>query len=270
MVSEAPPSKPRQRGGPAAEADSASAQAGGLCPSAVCPGAKRMDFYEKWLEYDYNPWVLFDASGKVLTLNQEAQFLFAEVTPQEIFELAVSYANQSYGFKTTMMDLEYGKYEFFGIMVGYEDNDAIAIRLYQKPPERIAEPHLKELTAHNIYTLIDLAVSTNSINRAHGFTTTLDPTLPEVRIDPEGFVGLLTRMFGCFEDTAPIGISLSLKTGETLKFEGKRYPIFQLTARGALREDCNLRQLKELANNLNGYLSKKSGQLTLEAPLIMA
>ncbi|WP_456450585.1 hypothetical protein [Hydrogenimonas sp.] len=228
-----------------------------------------MDFYEKWLEYDYNPWILFDASGKVVTLNQEAQFLFAEVTPQEIFELAVSYANQSYGFKTTMMDLEYGKYGFFGIMVGYEDNDAIAIRLYQKPPERIAEPHIKELAAHNIYTLIDLAVSTNSINRQHGFTTLLDPSLPEIKIDPEHFVSLLTQMFGCFEDTAPIAISLSLKTGETLKFEGRRYPIFQLSAKGDLKEECPLKQLKQIANRLNGYVNKKSGQLTLEAPLIM-
>ncbi|WP_457597324.1 hypothetical protein [Hydrogenimonas sp.] len=229
-----------------------------------------MDFYEKWLEYDYNPWILFDAHGKVLTLNQEAQFLFAEVTPQEIFELAVSYANQSYGFKTTMMDLEYGKYEFFGIMVGYEDNDAIAIRLYQKPPERIAEPHIKELTAHNIYTLIDLAVSTASISRQHGFTTTLDPTLPEIKIDPERFVSLLTHLFDCFEDSEPIEISLSLKTGETLKFEGKRYPIFQLAAKGALAGACPMAQLKQMANALNGYVTHKGNALILEAPLIMA
>ncbi len=228
-----------------------------------------MDFYEKWLEYDYNPWILFDTHGKVITLNQEAQFLFAEVTPQEIFELAVSYANQSYGFKTTMMDLEYGKYEFFGIMVGYEDNDAIAIRLYQKPPERIAEPHIQQLSAHNIYTLIDLAVSTASISRQHGFTTTLDPTLPDIRIDPEAFVALLGQMFDCFSDDAPIAISLSLKTGETLKFEGRRYPIFQLTARGSLLEECPLKNLKELANRLNGYVSRKHDQLTMEAPLIM-
>ena len=228
-----------------------------------------MDFYEKWLEYDYNPWILFDESGKVLTLNQEAQFLLAEVTPQEIFDLAVTYANQSYGFKTTMMDLEYGKYEFFGIMVGYEDNDAIAIRLYQKPPDRVAEPHLQELTAHNIYTLIDLAVSTSSINRKHGFTTLLDPTLPDLKIHPESFVSLLTRIFDCFEDSGEIRIALSLKTGETLKFEGRRYPIFQLSVRGDLKEDCNVSALKQLGNQLNGFVMKKGEQLVFEAPLIM-
>jgi len=228
-----------------------------------------MDFYEKWLEYDYNPWILFDSQGRVKTLNQEAQFLLADVTPQEIFELAVTYANQSYGFKTTMMDLEFGKYEFFGIMVGYEDNESIAIRLYQKPPERIHEPHLQHLSSHNIYTLIDLAVSTSSINRHNGFTTVLDPALPDIKIDPEVFVKLLTEMFSCFEDTSAIEIKLSLKTGETLKFEGRRYPIFQLSAKGDLSNTCNIQTLKRLANQLNGYLIQKANQLTLEAPLIM-
>jgi len=227
-----------------------------------------MDFYEKWLEYDYNPWILFDENGKVRTLNQEAQFLLAEVTPQEIFDLAVSYANQSYGFKTTMMELEYGKYEFFGMMVGYVDNDAIAIRLYQKPPDRIREPSLKSLDAHNLYTLIDLAVSTSSIGRKHGFTTHLDPTLPDVRIDPETFVRLLTMIFDCFEDSEPIALRLVLKTGETWKFQNRRYPIFQLRIEGKLQGDCPMLRLKPQAQILNGYLIHKESAILFEAPLL--
>ena len=227
-----------------------------------------MDFYEKWTEYDYNPWIMFDAQGKVVTLNQEAQYLLAEVTPAEIFQLALTYAHRSYGFKTTMMELEFGKYEFFGIMVGYEDNNAIAIRLYQKPQERIHEPTIDALATHNIYTLIDLAVSTSSINRKHGFTTFLDPALPDVKIDPEAFVKLLTGMFGSFLDSEPIDISLVLKTGETLKFEGRRYPIFQLTARGVLKPTFAREELKSLANRINGYIGVKSDQITLQAPMI--
>ncbi len=228
-----------------------------------------MDFYEKWFEYDYNPWILFDADGKIVTLNQEAQFLLAEVTPQEIFELAVSYAHQSYGFKTTMIDLEFGIYEFFGMMVGYEDNDAIAIRLYRKPPERIAEPNLTALSTHNIYTLIDLAVSTSSISRNYGFTTRLDPALPDIKIDPETFVSLMTHMFDCFEDTKEIEIVLALKTGETVKFEGKRYPIFKITTKGNLAGQCQLQTLKKLAGRLSGTFVQKGDQLIFEAPLII-
>jgi nitrogen-specific signal transduction histidine kinase len=228
-----------------------------------------MDFYEKWLEYDYNPWILFDSNGRVKTLNQEAQFLLAEVTANEIFELAVTYANQSYGFKTTMIDLEFGKYEFFGIMVGYEDNENIAIRLYQRPPERISEPHLKKLSPHNIYTLINLAISTSSITRKYGFTTNFDPAFPEVKIDPETFIKLLNEIINCIEDSDNVEVQLSLKTGETIKFDGKRHPIFQLSIYGKLIPDCNIMHLKKLAIKLNGYIIKKADHISLEAPLIV-
>ena len=228
-----------------------------------------MDFYEKWLEFDYNPWILFDSNGRVKTLNQEAQFLLAEVTASEVFELAVTYANQSYGFKTTMMDLEFGKYEFFGIMVGYEDNENIAIRLYQKPPERISEPQLHKLSSHNIYTLINLAISTSSINRKHGFTTTLDPAFPEIKIDPEVFVKLLNDIIACMEDTDTVDLRLSLKTGETIKFDGKRHPIFQISIYGNLKSDCNIPLLKQIASKLNGYIVKKTDHISIEAPLIV-
>ncbi|WP_457593069.1 hypothetical protein [Hydrogenimonas sp.] len=227
-----------------------------------------MEFLEKWIEYDYNPWILFDSNGRVKTLNQEAQFLLAEATVKEIFDLAVAYANISYGFKTTMLDLNYGRYEFFGIMVGYEDNDTIAIRLYQKPPERISNPHIDNMSSHNIYTLIDLAVSTSSISRHHGFTTSFDPTFPEMKIHPEEFVKLMTEIFLCFNDSEPIEIKMTLKTGETLKFEKKRYPIFQVAVKGDLDESCRTKALSELARKLNGYIVKKENRILFEAPLI--
>ncbi len=229
-----------------------------------------MDFLEKWIEYDYNPWILFDSNGRVKTLNQEAQFLLAEATVKEIFDLAVAYANISYGFKTTMLDLNYGRYEFFGIMVGYEDNDTIAIRLYQKPPERISNPHIEDMSVHNIYTLIDLAISTSSISRCHGFDTLFDPTFPEIKIHPEEFVKLMTEIFLCFKDTKPIEISMTLKTGETLKFEKRRYPIFQISTRGDLDPSCSIFSLNSIAKRLNGYISKKEDRIVFEAPLITA
>jgi len=228
-----------------------------------------MDFYEKWLEYDYNPWILFDSGGRVKTLNQEAQFLLAEVEANEIFELAITYANQSYGFKTTMIDLKFGKYEFFGIMVGYEDSENIAIHLYQKPPERILKPHLHKLSSHNIYTLIDLAISTNSINRKNSFTTTFDPAFPEIKIDPQSFVKVINGAIACMEDTDIVDIKLSLKTGETVKFDGKRHPIFQLSICGKLSSKCNISILKEISTRLNGRIVKQMDCISIEAPLIV-
>ena len=227
-----------------------------------------MDFYEKWLEFDFNPWILFDSNGKVLSLNQEAQFLLGDVSSREIFDLALTYANRSYGFKTTMVDLELGRYDFFGLMVGYEDNDAIAIRLYRKPTPRISDTSLENLTLHNIYTLIDLAISTSSINRKSGFTTSFDPAFPEIRIHPDAFVTLLTGMFQCYSDEEPVRVELSLKTGETLKFRERRYPIYKITVSGKCLGNCPVKRLGEIAKELNGYVIEKNDRLILEAPMI--
>ena len=34
-----------------------------------------MTFEQQWIEYDFNPFILFDSSGKIVSLNAEAQFL---------------------------------------------------------------------------------------------------------------------------------------------------------------------------------------------------
>ena len=65
-----------------------------------------MTFEQQWLEYDYNPFILFDANGKIISLNAEAQFLLGNASAQELFKLCTSYASVSFGFKTTFLELE--------------------------------------------------------------------------------------------------------------------------------------------------------------------
>ena len=60
-----------------------------------------MTFEQQWLEYDYNPFILFDSNAKVISLNSEAQFLLGAASTSELFELASSYSNITFGFKTT-------------------------------------------------------------------------------------------------------------------------------------------------------------------------
>ncbi|MCK4737153.1 MAG: hypothetical protein KAT10_01230, partial [Sulfurimonas sp.] len=67
-----------------------------------------MTFEQQWIEYDYNPFVLFSSKGKVISLNSEAQFLLGAITTDELFNLATTYANLSFGFKTTFIELEFG------------------------------------------------------------------------------------------------------------------------------------------------------------------
>ena len=141
-----------------------------------------MTFEQQWLEYDYNPFILFSSSGKILSLNAEAQFLLGSASTQELFELATSYANVTFGFKTTFLELDFGRYKFFGVTVGYENEEEIGLKLYQSPSFRLNTPQANgELT--NIYTLIDLCIATNSISSSIDFIKEFDPTIPDVFID---------------------------------------------------------------------------------------
>jgi hypothetical protein len=90
-----------------------------------------MTFDQQWIEYDFNPFILFSASGKVLSLNTEAQYLLGAAEPSVIYKIAMANANATFGFKTTFMELEFGRFKFFGITIGYEDEEQIGIRLYQ-------------------------------------------------------------------------------------------------------------------------------------------
>ncbi len=57
-----------------------------------------MTFEQQWLEYDYNPFIVFSSNGKILSLNAEAQFLLGSVSTSELFELTTAYANVSFWF----------------------------------------------------------------------------------------------------------------------------------------------------------------------------
>jgi hypothetical protein len=86
-------------------------------------------FEQQWLEYDYNPFILFNSNGKINSLNSEAQFLLGSVEASELFELANSYASLNYGFKTTFLELVFGRYKFFGLTVGYENDEEMGMKL---------------------------------------------------------------------------------------------------------------------------------------------
>ena len=162
-----------------------------------------MTFEQQWIEHDYNPFILFSSNGKILTLNAEAQFLLSAVNASELFELATAYANVTFGFKTTFLELEFGRYKFFGLTVGYEDDEQIGIKLYQAPSFKINKPKPTGELA-NIYTLVDLCISTNSISSDVKFIKDFDPTIPEIIINSNTFIKLLNKSYECFLDNEKI------------------------------------------------------------------
>ncbi len=48
--------------------------------------------FKFFIEYDSNPFVLFNSKGKIVYLNSNAEILMGSCSERELFRLAISYA----------------------------------------------------------------------------------------------------------------------------------------------------------------------------------
>ena len=223
-------------------------------------------FEQQWIEHDYNPFVLFSSKGKVLSLNSEAQFLLGAVSHKEIFELATAYANVTFGFKTTFVELEYGRYKFFGLTVGYENEEQLGIRLYRAPSLKLKKPTMDgELT--NIFTIVDLCIATNSITSESKFLKEYDPTIPDVIINSNQIIKILNKMYSCVSDNDKIITKVFYRIGEHVKFEGKKYSIFSIAVEAKNIDKRESNELELLAKQSDMHVEVKS-QLIINIPMI--
>ncbi len=226
-----------------------------------------MTFEQQWIEYDYNPFVLFSSTGKIISLNNEAQYLLGSVDKNTLFEIATAHASTSFGFKTTFLELEFGRYRLFGITVGYENESEIGIRFYQQPTLKFSAPKpTGELI--NVYTLIDLCVSTSSIGSEIIFFKELDPTIPEIRLHPDNFIKLLNKIYQGYKESENITTKLFYRVGEHIKFEEKKYSLFTIEISG--EEFCKkfVSEIELLAKENNLYSLFKESSVSINIPMI--
>jgi len=225
-----------------------------------------MTFEQQWIEYDYNPFVLFSSNAKVKSLNAEAQFLLGTITTDELFSLATAYASVSFGFKTTFIELEFGRYKFFALTVGYENDNEIGIKLYQAPSFKLNKPKpVGELV--NIYTLVDLCISIKSINSQINFKKEFDPTIPEIILNSNSFIKILNSIYECFDKNKNIYTKIFYRVGEHIKFEEKKYSIFSVEVSAETIDSQKVNKLEMVAANTSFYLDIKK-KVTINIPMI--
>ena len=229
-----------------------------------------MTFEQQWIEYDFNPFILFDASGKIVSLNSEAQFLLGASNPSTLFEIATHHASQNFGFKTTFMDLEFGRYKFFGITVGYEDEEQLGIRLYQIPSYHFSKPKIDSGEIVNVYTLIDLCISSNSINSNAKFLKDLDPSIPDIRLNTNLFVKLLNRIYSASIENEQITTKLFFRVGEHIKFDDKKYSLFSIAISVSRMDRSKFPAIQQLADENSVSVELKENVISLNIPLITA
>ncbi|ACZ12563.1 hypothetical protein [Sulfurospirillum deleyianum] len=209
-----------------------------------------MNFAEEWIEHDYNPFIVFDSNGKIISLNQEAQYLLGEVNHKKIFDIAQTYASITYGFKTTIVDIVFNSYKFYGITVGYLDENVIGIKLYKNATKKFT--HVEEYgESVNIYALLDLCISAVATSSTIKFKKEFDPTFPDIYLNVENFMKLLTKIYHAHLHATTITTRLSLITGEYIRFNSKKYPIFSIAIKSdspAIHFEKNIEEIAQKSN----------------------
>lgn len=226
-----------------------------------------MTLEQKWIENDYNPFILFSSNGKIISLNSEAQFLLGSVQPSELFNLAQTYANITFGFKTTFLELEYGRYKFFAITVGYEDEEQIGIKLYQAPTYKIDTKKPEgELT--NIFTITDLCIASNSISSDIHFIKNYDPTIPDVIINANNLIKLLNLIYKACDKSKRIETKVSYIIGEYIKFNDKKYSLFAISI---IAEEINkalIPDIKMMSDKYDFFVETINKSISVNLPMI--
>ncbi len=227
-----------------------------------------MTFGEAWIENDYNPFISFDKDGRVKTLNKEAQYLLGETSVKKLFSLAKTYANITYGFKTTIIELNFDSFMFYALTVGYLDDNEIGIKLYKKAINKIS--YIEESGDFvNIYSLLDLCISAtnaNSTNIKH--YKVFDPTFPEIKLKIEDFTKLLSKIYQSCLHSKGITSTLTLNTGEYIKYGDKKYPIFSLQIEGDIRDRRYEKTIEEISAKAQCTIQFNNNKTTLTSALI--
>ncbi|MEA1953313.1 MAG: hypothetical protein U9O24_02850 [Campylobacterota bacterium] len=225
--------------------------------------------FQAFVEWDNSPFILFNAEGKILYLNNVAEILFGYVTKQELYDIALAYAPHTFGYKTTTLCLNYDAFNFFAITVGYEDEDQISIRFYNSPrakPSSTLETDKLIMTDINI--LLEANIALFKTKNSNPLQLLSDQDLPPFKIDQNSFSKLLRKTLDTFRASDSIGITLKLLIGEHVIIADKKEPIVQLSISANGRYHDADDEIKMLASQ--GHISSqlKEHTIKLEIPLI--
>lgn len=226
-----------------------------------------MNFFEEWVELDLNPILSFSSNAKIIYSNSEAQFLLNRIKQKELFDLALTYAPKTFGALTSYIDLTIKNYTFYAITVTYQNEDEIHIKLYKSAMvKKESNLNIKNINSTNIFTLVDLAISTSKIKNNINFTKNYDPSIPEFKLEASSFIKTLNQVFEVFKDKQSVNCSILLKIGEYIKIDNKKYSLISVEIASNEKSDFSSLSIKETSSFI---LTFDENKVTLDLPLIL-
>ncbi len=225
--------------------------------------------FEAFVEWDNSPFILFNNNGKILYLNNAAEILFGYVSKKELYDIAVFYAPQSFGYKTTTLNLNYDSFLFHAITVGYENEEQISIRLYNTPqirPTNTIQTDTFSMTDINI--LLEANIALFKTKNANPLRLLTDQDLPPFKLDQNNVSKLLRKSLNAFRASDSIDISLKLLIGQHIMIENKKRPLLQLTIEANGRYTDTDEEIRLLASKSQIKALLKEHAIKLEIPII--
>lgn len=226
-----------------------------------------MSFFEEWVELDLNPVISFSSNGRIVYSNSEAQFLLNRIRQKELFDLALKYAPKSFGAETSYIDLTMKSYTFYAITVKYDNEDEIHMKLYKSAMvKKESKLNIQNINSTNIFTLVDLAVSSNKTKTDIVYSKNYDPSIPEFKLDASSFIKTLNQAFESFKDSSSITCSIMLKIGEYIKIDGKKYSLISVEIASDKVGEFSMLTYKEDSSFI---VTCDENKITIDLPLII-
>ncbi|MCK9337461.1 MAG: hypothetical protein M0P43_06495 [Arcobacteraceae bacterium] len=230
---------------------------------------ENLNWFESWIDSDLNPFISFYSSGKIKYTNNEAQFFLNRVSSKEIFDIAMQYAPATYGFSTSYINLTFQNYQFYAVTIGYEDDETIGIKLYKSNAVKKESVVKTGGEISNIFTLIELSISTNKIKSNASFIKNYDPSIPELRLAINDFLKLLNATYDIFSSSTQILTSVRLKVGEFLKINNEKYSLIAVEIKGDKLEQNGFDIVENFALKYGFAHSFTDNSVEFNLPLIL-
>ena len=224
--------------------------------------------FKFFIENDSNPFILFSNRGKIKYLNNSAELLMGSCQPRELFKIALAHAPKSFGYHKTLINLSFGSFEFYGINVLYENEDLLAMHLYNKPMAKVEDHALLEgylLTDINV--LLQANIELFNMNYEGEIKLLTDYDIPSFQLHQNNFSLLLRSLFAQFENSSHLEINIKIKLGERIVVKNKRYSIIilQLVCKNRDNQMDKELELLALKNHINIHFKKNATLLEIPA-----
>lgn len=225
--------------------------------------------FQPFVDWDNSPFILFSQQGKILYLNNSAEILFGYVSKKELYDLALAYAPQNFGYKTTTLTLNYDAFNFYAITVGYENEEQLSIRLYNAPRTKTATPLERDkLATTDINLLLEANIALFKTKNSNNLQLLTDPDLPTLKIDQNRFSKLLRKILESYRASDSIRITLKLLVGEHVIIDNKKTPIAQLAVEANGRYTDADEEIRTLSKQCHITTSLSEHTIKLDIPLM--